>query len=99
MRSGWAAAVPGTSMATITPAQSGQLSRGMRVTLEQNTLHAKELFLAVQSARVAAEPAAGPQHAVAGDDDRHRVGTQRVARRANGSGRAGPSGHVAIGAD
>ena len=47
--------------------------------LEQPALQAQQEFLALDPAGVAAELAAGAQHAVAGHDHRHRVRAERVA--------------------
>ncbi len=53
--------------------------------------------LASRPPRVAAEAAAAAQHAMAGHDDRHRVGGQRRARGARRAGAAGARRDVAIG--
>ena len=45
----------------------------------EHALDPQQQLLALQAAGVAAEPAAGAQHPVAGHDDRDRVGAQRVA--------------------
>ena len=44
-----------------------------------DALDAEQRALGVQSAGVAAQPSAAGEHAVAGNDDRDRIGSQRVA--------------------
>ena len=52
---------------------------------DRDPLDPQQRLLARRPAGVAAERPAGPQHAVAGHDDRDRVGAERVARRARGA--------------
>ena len=65
-----------------TPVRSRSSCAGEPFQLEQ-------VVLALDAAGVAAESAAAAQHAMAGDDDRQRVGAERVARGALGAGTAG----------
>ena len=82
------------------PDASGAVSGRSRPCLTATAVSALELqqvVLAVEAARVAAEAAAAAQHAVAGDDDRDRVGAERVAGGARAARVAGLRGDVAVG--
>src|ERR1700678_3933345 len=77
-----AAEAPNEVAATVRAAASRAASRSldrMRRSLSEHAFDLEQHALALHSAAVAAEPAAGVQHAVAGDDDRDRVGAERVA--------------------
>ncbi len=59
-------------------------------------LELEQPALALEASAVAAERAAAAQHAMAGDDDRDRVGAEGVAGRARAARAAGVGGDLAV---
>src|SRR5918999_1071642 len=64
--------------------------------LRPGALEAEQALLHVEPAAVAAEAAAGREHAVARDDERHRVRAERVPRGAGAPRAAGQGGDLRV---
>src|SRR5258705_7379071 len=87
-----------TASTTSSSSCSASGGRSRTLTSQFNALVSEQLDLAIHTAGVAAEAAAGAQHAMARHDDRDRVVAQRVAGGPHGERVAGGGRHVAIGA-